>query len=79
MFRLLPGTTTCAFVYKGGVVVCVDSRATGGQYIASGTVKKVRISIVFRLHFENHSVRRQFKPAQCFRWELLYLNRVNLI
>ena len=35
------GTTTLAFKYQGGVVVCVDSRATGGQYIGSQTVKKV--------------------------------------
>jgi len=35
------GTTTCAFRYQGGVVVCVDSRATGGQYIGSGDVMKI--------------------------------------
>lgn len=35
------GTTTLSFVYKGGVVVCADSRATGGQYISSQTVKKI--------------------------------------
>ena len=35
------GTTTLAFKYKGGICVAVDSRATGGQYIASGTVRKV--------------------------------------
>lgn len=35
------GTTTLAFVYQGGIVVCADSRATGGQYIGSGTVKKI--------------------------------------
>jgi 20S proteasome subunit beta 5 len=35
------GTTTLAFKYKGGVIVAVDSRATGGSYIASQTVKKV--------------------------------------
>lgn len=35
------GTTTLAFRYKGGIMVCVDSRATAGSYIASGTVKKV--------------------------------------
>ncbi|XP_003743953.1 proteasome subunit beta type-5 [Galendromus occidentalis] len=35
------GTTTCAFVYKGGLVVCADSRATGGSFIGSGTVKKI--------------------------------------
>ncbi|CAG2114419.1 unnamed protein product [Medioppia subpectinata] len=35
------GTTTLAFRYKGGVVVCADSRATGGQFIGSQTVRKI--------------------------------------
>ncbi|KYQ92684.1 proteasome subunit beta type 5 [Tieghemostelium lacteum] len=35
------GTTTLAFVYKGGVVVTVDSKSTQGPYVASRTVKKV--------------------------------------
>jgi len=35
------GTTTLAFVFKEGVIVAVDSRASMGQYIGSGTVKKV--------------------------------------
>lgn len=35
------GTTTLAFLYKNGVVVCADSRATGGEYIGSGTVRKI--------------------------------------
>jgi len=35
------GTTTCAFAYQGGVVVCVDSRATGGSYIGSGSIRKI--------------------------------------
>lgn len=35
------GTTTLAFKYQGGVIVAVDSRATGGAWIASQTVKKV--------------------------------------
>jgi len=35
------GTTTLAFVFSKGVVVTVDSRSTQGNYIASGTVKKV--------------------------------------
>lgn len=35
------GTTTLAFKYQGGVIISVDSRATGGSYIASQTVKKV--------------------------------------
>jgi len=35
------GTTTLGFVFDGGVVVAVDSRATQGNYIASQTVKKV--------------------------------------
>lgn len=35
------GTTTLSFKYQGGVVIAVDSRATGGDYIFSGTVKKI--------------------------------------
>lgn len=39
--KMQHGTTTLAFRYKGGCIVAVDSRATAGSYIASGTVKKV--------------------------------------
>ncbi|KAJ9593197.1 hypothetical protein L9F63_015242 [Diploptera punctata] len=35
------GTTTLGFRYQGGVVLAVDSRATGGSYIGSQSVKKV--------------------------------------
>merc|ERR1719153_1622073 len=35
------GTTTLGFKFKGGVIVAVDSRASMGSYIGSGTVKKV--------------------------------------
>jgi 20S proteasome subunit beta 5 len=35
------GTTTLGFVFKEGVIIAVDSRASMGQYIGSGTVKKV--------------------------------------
>jgi len=35
------GTTTLGFKYQGGVVLSVDSRATGGMYIGSGSVKKI--------------------------------------
>merc|ERR1712071_315454 len=35
------GTTTLGFKYQGGIVLAVDSRATGGQYIGSGSVKKI--------------------------------------
>lgn len=39
--KLKHGTTTLAFRYQGGVVIAVDSRASAGQFIASGSVKKV--------------------------------------
>jgi 20S proteasome subunit beta 5 len=39
--KIQHGTTTLAFRFKGGIIVAVDSRATAGSYIASGTVKKV--------------------------------------
>lgn len=35
------GTTTVAFIFREGVIVAVDSRATAGSYIASQTVNKV--------------------------------------
>lgn len=35
------GTTTLGFKFKHGVIIAVDSRATGGNYIASQSVKKV--------------------------------------
>lgn len=39
--RFAHGTTTLAFQFQGGIVVAVDSRASMGQYIGSGTVKKI--------------------------------------
>lgn len=39
--RFAHGTTTLAFSFQGGIIVAVDSRASMGQYIGSGTVKKV--------------------------------------
>lgn len=38
--KLAHGTTTLAFRFDGGIIVAVDSRATAGNWIASGTVKK---------------------------------------
>jgi len=35
------GTTTMGFVFNGGVLIAVDSRASMGSYIGSGSVKKV--------------------------------------
>ena len=29
------GTTTLGFMYQGGIVLSVDSRATGGQFIGT--------------------------------------------
>ena len=39
--KLAHGTTTLAFRFQGGIIVCTDSRATQGSWIASQTVKKV--------------------------------------
>jgi len=41
MIKIQHGTTTLAFRFQGGVIVAVDSRATAGNYIATGTIKKV--------------------------------------
>jgi len=35
------GTTTLGFKFQGGIIIAVDSRATGGMFIGSQTVKKV--------------------------------------
>ncbi|XP_051155158.1 proteasome subunit beta type-5 [Leptopilina boulardi] len=35
------GTTTLGFIYKNGIILAVDSRATGGNYIGSQKMKKV--------------------------------------
>jgi len=35
------GTTTLGFVFKGGIIIAVDSRASMGSYIGSQTVKKI--------------------------------------
>jgi len=35
------GTTTLGFIFEGGVIIAVDSRASMGSYISSQTVKKV--------------------------------------
>lgn len=35
------GTTTLGFQFQGGIILAVDSRATGGKYIGSQSVKKV--------------------------------------
>jgi len=39
--KMLHGTTTLSFVFQGGIIVAVDSRATQGNYIASQSVQKV--------------------------------------
>jgi len=46
--QFLKGTTTLAFIYEpatpndqGGIIVAVDSRASGGNYVASSTVMKI--------------------------------------
>lgn len=35
------GTTTLAFIYSGGIIVAVDSRASMGSFISNSSVKKV--------------------------------------
>ncbi|CAL8102949.1 unnamed protein product [Orchesella dallaii] len=39
--KMAHGTTTLGFKFKGGVIIAVDSRATGGMFIGSQEVKKV--------------------------------------
>jgi len=39
--KFLHGTTTLGFIFNGGVLLAVDSRASMGSYIGSNSVKKV--------------------------------------
>ena len=39
--EVLKGTTTLGFIYQGGVIIAVDSRASMGNFMGSKTVKKV--------------------------------------
>ncbi|CAA2997446.1 proteasome subunit beta type-5-like [Olea europaea subsp. europaea] len=41
MVKPAKGTTTLAFIFKEGVMVAADSRASMGGYISSQTVKKI--------------------------------------
>jgi 20S proteasome subunit beta 5 len=59
------GTTTLAFVFKEGLVVAVDSRATSGSYIASQTVNKV-------IEINKYLIGTMAGgAADCFYWEKL--------
>jgi len=39
--EFMHGTTTLGFKFNGGVIIAVDSRATGGQYIGTNNCKKI--------------------------------------
>lgn len=66
------GTTTAAFIYKNGIVVCADSRATGGQYIGSGNVRKIIEINRFLLGTMAGGA------ADCMYWERLLSERCRL-
>ncbi|TBU08349.1 subunit beta type-5 of proteasome [Hamiltosporidium magnivora] len=59
------GTTTLAFIFSGGMVIAVDSRATSGPYIASQTVNKVIEVNKYLLGTMAGGA------ADCFYWEKL--------
>merc|ERR1719450_965209 len=40
LMDFMKGTTTLGFVFQGGIIIAVDSRASMGTYIGSQTVKK---------------------------------------
>lgn len=59
------GTTTLAFIFKEGLIVAVDSRATSGSYIASQTVNKV-------IEIDQYLLGTMAGgAADCFYWEKL--------
>lgn len=66
------GTTTAAFLYKNGIVVCCDSRATGGQYIGSQSVRKIIPINSFLLGTMAGGA------ADCVYWERLLSERCRL-
>ncbi|KAH9326749.1 hypothetical protein KI387_006927, partial [Taxus chinensis] len=41
MVKPAKGTTTLAFIFKEGIIVAADSRASMGGYISSQSVKKI--------------------------------------
>lgn len=68
MIKPKKGTTTLAFIFKEGIIVCVDSRATAGAYIASQTVNKV-------IEVNKHILGTMAGgAADCFFWEKLMGN-----
>ena len=66
------GTTTAAFIYKNGLVVCADSRATGGQFIGSQGVRKIIPINKFLLGTMAGGA------ADCVYWERLLSERCRL-
>jgi hypothetical protein len=40
--KMLHGTTTLGFIFQGGVIICVDSRASQGQYV--GALSSIHLS-----------------------------------
>lgn len=59
------GTTTLAFIFKEGMVIAVDSRATAASYIASQTVNKV-------IEIDRYLLGTMAGgAADCFYWEKL--------
>merc|ERR1719218_589285 len=57
------GTTTLGFIFQGGVLIAVDSRASMGSYIGSQSVKKVIEINEFLLGTMAGGA------ADCFFWE----------
>ncbi len=57
------GTTTLAFIFREGIIVAVDSRATQGAYIADQTVNKV-------IEINDYMLGTMAGgAADCFYWE----------
>jgi 20S proteasome subunit beta 5 len=57
------GTTTLAFLYRGGIIISVDSRASMGKYISSNNVEKIIPINSFLLGTMAGGA------ADCFFWE----------
>ncbi|XP_064466535.1 proteasome subunit beta type-5-like [Ornithodoros turicata] len=70
--RFDKGTTTLGFIFKHGVVIAADSRATAGSYIGSQTIKKI-------IEINNYLLGTMAGgAADCVYWERVLAERCRI-
>jgi hypothetical protein len=66
--KMLHGTTTLGFVFQHGIIICVDSRASQGQYVgavSTGALLRMQLSTKRALQqFETMSTARRFPDCE---------------